>query len=59
MTNYPSLSIPSFLTNYPKGGADLTPSYLFDEDAKYFHGVYRRVCADFGPADFHQRLKRW
>lgn len=27
------------------GGADLTPYYLFDEDAAEFHAHYRRLCA--------------
>lgn len=26
------------------GGTDLTPYYLFEEDAKHFHGVYKNVC---------------
>jgi coproporphyrinogen III oxidase len=26
------------------GGADLTPYYLFEEDAVHFHGVWRAVC---------------
>ncbi len=26
------------------GGADLTPYYLFDEDAAHFHGVLRAAC---------------
>lgn len=26
------------------GGADLTPYYLFDEDATFFHNVYRDLC---------------
>merc|ERR1719486_688310 len=26
------------------GGSDLTPSYLFEEDVKHFHGTYKAVC---------------
>ena len=26
------------------GGTDLTPYYLFEEDAKHFHGVYQNIC---------------
>jgi coproporphyrinogen III oxidase len=26
------------------GGADLTPSYLFEDDARHFHGVHKEVC---------------
>lgn len=26
------------------GGTDLTPYYLFEEDAKHFHGTYKTIC---------------
>ena len=29
------------------GGTDLTPYYLFEEDAKHFHQTYKNVCDDF------------
>jgi coproporphyrinogen III oxidase len=29
------------------GGTDLTPYYLFDEDAKHFHRTYKNVCDEF------------
>lgn len=29
------------------GGMDLTPYYLFEEDARHFHEVNKRVCADY------------
>ena len=29
------------------GGADLTPYYLNDEDARHFHGVHQRACDQF------------
>ncbi|AXY77124.1 oxygen-dependent coproporphyrinogen oxidase [Paraflavitalea soli] len=29
------------------GGTDLTPYYLFDEDAIHFHGTYKKVCDRF------------
>ena len=29
------------------GGTDLTPYYLFEEDAIYFHQVYKNVCDQF------------
>jgi coproporphyrinogen III oxidase len=32
------------------GGTDLTPYYLFDEDATHFHQVYKDVCDQFHPA---------
>ena len=50
------------------GGADLTPYYLFDEDAAAFHAHYRNVCAAHdatAPSDTHRsgalhaRCKKW
>jgi coproporphyrinogen III oxidase len=39
------------------GGADLTPYYLFDEDATFFHNMYRDLCDD-NPKEFsYQNLK--
>lgn len=32
------------------GGTDLTPYYLFTEDAKHFHQTYKNVCDQFDPA---------
>ncbi|MEO8112567.1 MAG: oxygen-dependent coproporphyrinogen oxidase [Ginsengibacter sp.] len=32
------------------GGTDLTPYYLFEEDAKYFHQVYKDACDEFDPS---------
>ena len=29
------------------GGTDLTPYYLFEEDAKHFHQAYKNVCDSF------------
>ena len=40
------------------GGSDLTPCYLFDEDAIEFHGALKRVC-DHHNKDYHGRFKRW
>jgi coproporphyrinogen III oxidase len=39
------------------GGTDLTPYYLFEEDAKHFHGVYKNVCDRFDPA-FYPEFKQ-
>jgi len=30
------------------GGADLTPYYLFDEDARHFHKTFKNCCDKFG-----------
>lgn len=40
------------------GGADLTPYYLFDEDAKHFHGTLKQAMAPFG-GDLYPRYKAW
>ena len=32
------------------GGTDLTPHYLFEEDAKHFHQTYKDVCDTFDPS---------
>ena len=40
------------------GGADLTPSYLFEEDARHFHQVHKAAC-DAHDAGFYERFKRW
>jgi coproporphyrinogen III oxidase len=40
------------------GGIDLTPHYVIDDDAKYFHGCLKSVCDQFN-ADFYQRFKLW
>ncbi|HEX6332671.1 MAG TPA: oxygen-dependent coproporphyrinogen oxidase [Flavisolibacter sp.] len=32
------------------GGTDLTPYYLFEDDARHFHGTYKNVCDRFDPA---------
>ena len=31
------------------GGSDLTPYYLFEEDAKHFHRAHKDVCDAFDP----------
>lgn len=40
------------------GGADLTPSYLFGEDAVHFHAVHKQACDRHDPA-FYPRFKAW
>ena len=40
------------------GGADLTPSYLFDEDAEHFHRLHKEAC-DSTDAAFYPRFKAW
>jgi coproporphyrinogen III oxidase len=40
------------------GGTDLTPSYLFDEDASHFHRTLKAACDRHDPA-FYPRFKAW
>lgn len=40
------------------GGADLTPNYLFDEDAIHFHKTLKDVC-DKHNKDYWPRFKKW
>lgn len=39
------------------GGTDLTPYYLFDEDAAHFHSVYKKCCDDHD-AGFYAKFKK-
>lgn len=39
------------------GGTDLTPYYLFDEDARHFHQTYKNVCDKFD-ACFYPEFKK-
>ncbi len=39
------------------GGTDLTPYYLFEEDAVHFHSTYKKVCDSFDPS-FYPTFKR-
>ena len=36
------------------GGTDLTPYYLFEEDAKHFHQTYKDLCDEFDPSFYPQ-----
>jgi coproporphyrinogen III oxidase len=38
------------------GGTDLTPYYLFREDAEHFHGVYKQTCDRFD-SSFYPEFK--
>ncbi|CAP70451.1 uncharacterized protein PODANS_3_5260 [Podospora anserina S mat+] len=40
------------------GGSDLTPSYLFDEDAIQFHRDLKEVC-DKHNKDYYPKFKKW
>ena len=40
------------------GGADLTPAYLFEDDAVHFHGHLKDACDRTDPG-FYPRFKAW
>lgn len=40
------------------GGTDLTPSYLFDEDAIHFHKTIKEAC-DAHDKGYYPRFKQW
>lgn len=40
------------------GGADLTPYYFFEEDARHFHGVIKAACDKHSPS-YYPRFKKW
>ncbi|OQV02786.1 hypothetical protein CLAIMM_07926 [Cladophialophora immunda] len=40
------------------GGTDLTPCYLFEEDAQYFHKTLKAAC-DKHDKDYYPRFKKW
>jgi coproporphyrinogen III oxidase len=40
------------------GGSDLTPSYLFDEDAIHFHNTIKTTC-DKHDKSYYPRFKKW
>lgn len=41
------------------GGADLTPYYLFREDAVHFHRTLEQVCSAHAPIGDYPRFKKW
>lgn len=40
------------------GGADLTPSYLFEDDAIHFHRVHKAACDEHDPS-YYPKFKKW
>jgi coproporphyrinogen III oxidase len=40
------------------GGIDLTPHYIDESDARYFHGQLKRVCDKHHPS-FYEKFKGW
>ena len=40
------------------GGIDLTPHYVIENDARFFHQSLKAICDQYS-ADFYQRFKTW
>ena len=40
------------------GGTDITPSYIYDDDMKHFHGSYKKICDEHDPA-FYPKFRQW
>lgn len=40
------------------GGCDLTPSFLYQEDAKHFHGILKAACDTHSPT-YYPNFKKW
>jgi coproporphyrinogen III oxidase len=40
------------------GGSDLTPCYLFEEDARHFHGTLKQACDGHG-SSLYSAFKKW
>lgn len=40
------------------GGSDLTPAYLFEEDARHFHKTLKETCDDHDPG-YYPEFKEW
>lgn len=40
------------------GGIDLTPHYIQDKDAEYFHGELKSTCDNFSP-EYYPEFKKW
>lgn len=45
-------------TRWFGGGIDVTPHYVFEEDARFFHQYLKDICNNF-QADFYTRFKKW
>lgn len=43
-------------TRWFGGGIDLTPHYIFDNDARFFHHKLKNACDEFNP-DFYPKFK--
>ncbi|CAK5269902.1 unnamed protein product [Mycena citricolor] len=53
-----STEAPKLVAWWFGGGSDLTPSYLFEEDAKHFHTTIKAACDAHG-AGLYPGFKKW
>ena len=51
-----SIHIFTYIYNY--AGADLTPSILYEDDARHFHQTLKDACDQHDPA-YYPQFKRW
>ncbi|KAJ7483345.1 coproporphyrinogen III oxidase [Mycena latifolia] len=49
---------PTILSWWFGGGSDLTPSYLYEDDAVHFHSTFKQAC-DAHSAAFYPTFKQW
>ncbi|KAF8966264.1 Coproporphyrinogen oxidase [Flammula alnicola] len=49
---------PKVLAWWFGGGSDLTPSYLYEEDAVHFHSTLQTACHKHGP-QLYETFKKW
>jgi len=49
---------PEVLAWWFGGGSDLTPSYLYEEDAMHFHSTLKTACDKHGP-QLYSTFKKW
>src|ERR1700744_1335285 len=54
----PSAQHPEEPLRWFGGGIDLTPHYVIDADAQYFHSYLKSVCDKYNH-DFYHRFKTW
>ncbi|KAK4057838.1 Coproporphyrinogen-III oxidase [Microbotryomycetes sp. JL221] len=40
------------------GGTDLTPTYLYEQDAQHFHGLFKKIC-DQHDSTYYSKFKQW
>lgn len=45
-------------TRWLGGGIDLSPHYIFEDDARFFHNTLKTVCNHHNP-EYYSKFKRW